>query len=240
MFANAFSTRRYFHRAFLYLSAVVFLVGLSVQGAETWAPTGSMSASRLHHTATLLTNGQVLVAGGASATSGGTYLSSAELYDPATGNWTSTGSMNGIRGNHTATLLPNGKVLVTGGSTSNSDTNYISSAEIYEPSTGVWTTTGSMSSTRNFHRATLLANGRVLVAGGVNSNSFLASAELYNPLTGMWISTGAMNSSRTDHTATLLANGKVLVVGGTSNGSNKLSGAELYDPSQGFGCSPAL
>jgi N-acetylneuraminic acid mutarotase len=97
-----------------------------------------------------------------------------------------------------------------------------------------------MSSTRNFHRATLLANGRVLVAGGVNSNSFLASAELYNPLTGMWISTGAMNSSRTDHTATLLANGKVLVVGGTSNGSNKLSGAELYDPSQGFGCSPAL
>ena len=91
-----------------------------------------MSTARDAHTATLLPNGKVLVAGGYNSTSG--YLSSAELYDPASGTWTATGSLSTARGYHTATLLPNGKVLVAGGY--NSTSGYLSSAELYDPATG--------------------------------------------------------------------------------------------------------
>ena len=200
---------------------------------ETWTRTGSMSIARLYHTVTLLDNGKVLVVGGQSADGSSTStLASAELYDPATGVWTSTGSMSGVRAFHTATLLANGKVLVAGGS-NNGGLTRLASAEVYDPATGVWTNTGSMSSARYDHRAILLANGKVLVAGGVG-NDYLSSAELYDPTTGMWTIASSMNSARTDHTATLLANGKVLVAGGRSIGARHLSSAELYDPVTGL------
>lgn len=193
------------------------------QTSGTWANTGSMNLPRAAHMATLLANGQVLVAGGNGST--------AELYDPSTRKWTNTGSMNlGFRSGHTATLLTSGQVLVAGGV--DGVDQPLNTAELYNPATGTWTVTGSMSTARGGLTATLLQNGRVLVAGGTDSSgSYLSSVELYNPATGTWTATGSMNHPRVGHTATLLANGQVLVAGGDGIGS--ISTAELYTPSTG-------
>jgi hypothetical protein len=186
----------------------------------SWTETGNMRTAREAHTATLLQSGKVLVAGGYNAPD---VLSSAELYDPATGLWTATDSMSTGRQYHTATLLPSGKVLVAGGYGSG-----LSSAELYDPASGTWTATGSMSYGRVFHTATLLASGKVLVAGGPTSTS----AELYDPATGTWTATGTTGTGRYWHTATLLPSGQVLVAGGYSHGTS-LSSATLYHPPSG-------
>ncbi len=135
--------------------------------------------------------------------------------------------MGTARGEHTATLLPSGKVLVAGGFDLS---NALSSAELYDPVTGTWTATGSMSTARYDHTATLLPNGQALVAAGTDSDFRpLRSAELYDPASGTWTATGSMVAARGRHTATLLPSGKVLVAGGF----NGLSSAELYDPASG-------
>ena len=196
-----------------------------------WIQTGSLIYGRAAHTATLLQNGKVLVAGGEG--DAGT-RASAELYDPATGTWTQTGYMNYDRSSHTATLLPNGKVLVAGGG----DDGFLgfvttrASAELYDPATGKWTQTGSMTDDRQCHTATLLQNGKVLVVGGEDNIYTHPTAELYDPATGKWTKTGSMNYKRFDHTATLLQDGRVLVAGGTNSGDTRAS-AELYDPATG-------
>jgi Galactose oxidase, central domain len=123
----------------------------------TFGNTGSLNTARQFHTATLLSNGKVLVAGG-RGTSG--YLTSAELYDPASGTWSATGSLTTARYQHTATLLPNGKVLVTGGQATSGSA--LTSAELYDPASGTWTATGSLTTARYLHTATLLSNGKVL------------------------------------------------------------------------------
>ena len=181
--------------------------------AGTFTATGNMTSPRFYHTATLLNNGMVLIAGGENENTQ-TILASAELYDPSTGTFTVTGSMNNARDEHTATLLNNGKVLVTGGAdTVDGFASADASAELYDPATGTFTFTGSMNNARLAHTATLLNNGKVLVAGGEYS-SVLASAELYDPATGTFTVTGSMNNTRIFHTATLLNNGKLLVTGG--------------------------
>ena len=206
----------------------------------TWSKTGSLNTPRYYHTATLLPDGRVLVAGGYNPQPSIGILNSVEIYDPATGVWTSTSSpMSTARSNATATLLANGKVLVAGGVYG--DTQGLSSAELFDPATGIWTPTGSMNSARYNHTATLLPDGRVLVAGGdsgktASSGTYpVNAAELYDPATGIWSTTGSMNAAREMSTATLLPDGKVLVAGGSANNADTsiLSSAELYDPTTG-------
>jgi hypothetical protein len=198
----------------------------------TWTATGNLATARYLHTATLLPNGKVLVAGGAGTGANPPPLATAELYDPALGTWTTTGSMATARASHTATLLANGKVLVVGGwnAVSGSSAAYFASAELYDPATGTWTTTGSLTNPRYMHTATLLDNGKVLVVGGYNG-TYLASSELYDPATGTWATTGPLTDARDGHTATLLNNGKVFVAGGY-NGIF-LTSAQLFDPATG-------
>jgi FG-GAP-like repeat/Kelch motif/Galactose oxidase, central domain len=147
--------------------------------------------------------------------------------------WVGTGPMLTTRGSHTATVLPNGKVLAVGGFnvTNLFTTVVLSSAELYDPVGGTWSLTGPLATARYGHTATLLPNGKVLVAGGINTNN-LASAELYDPTTGTWTNTGPMITSRNGHTATLLLDGKVLVAGGQSNGA-PLASVEIYNPVSG-------
>lgn len=217
----------------------LFALGTTTASAATpgsWSPTGSLTTARAG-IATLLGNGKVLFAGGGpgSSSSAGA-LASAELYDPATGTWSATGSMNAPRAGQTSTLLPNGKVLVAGGA--NNSNGVLASAELFDPTTGLWTPTGSMTIPRQGHTATLLASGQVLVAAGGTAGGVANSAELYNPTTGTWTATGSMAQTRDNHTATLLPNGKVLVAGGwassTCNPSSAVASAELYDPATGL------
>jgi hypothetical protein len=221
------STGRYYHRATLLPIGKVLIAGgytgtISLSSAELfdpstgmWTTTGSMGTGRHRPAATVLSDGRVLVAGGRN---GGSVQDSAEIYtyDPGTetGSWTSTTSMGTARDLHTATLLPNGKVLVVGGNGGGFDW---SSAELYNPATGTWTSVGSMSLSRSYHTATLLSNGKVLIAGGIGGSVVRDQAELYDPANGpngTWSVTGVLRTPRYSHIATLLPNGKVLVAGG--------------------------
>jgi hypothetical protein len=241
MVTGALTSSRGHHRATLLPNGKVLVAGGnntngSVSSAEcydpvsgTWKTTGLMTTARAGASATLLPNGKALVAGGGSKSAHGNYsfLSGAELYDPVGGTWTAAGATTTARAIHTAVLLTNGKVLVTGGFAANRVR--LSSAGLFDPATGKWMGTGSMSNARVFHSATLLPNGKVLVAGGENDGGQLSSMELYDPATGTWTNTVAMATARDYHTATLLPNGKVLLAGGR-NSSGSLSGVELFNP----------
>ena len=208
----------------------------AAQSPGTFTATGNMTMPRAGHTATLLVDGRVLIAGGNSYDGFGyKILSSAELYDPRTGTFTATGSMLTPRSWHTATLLPDGRVLIAGGTRSaDGGAGALSNAELYDPGTGTFSGTGDMSTPRYGPTATLLNSGKVLIAGGFYPGQgyccFPVSAELYDPGTGAFTATGAMISQWAD-TATLLPNGKVLVTKGHTDADPSVSWAELYDPS---------
>jgi len=195
---------------------------------NSWSATGKMTALRGYHSAAMLPNGQVLVSGGTNGNIGSngydlTILKSAELYDPAAGKFTATGKMSTARMGHASTLLPNGKVLVTGGIYSEKPRLRWAAAtnttEVFDPATGSWSSAGTMSTLRAYHSATLLPSGKVLVVGA-------GSADLYDPNTNTWTATGSPISKSTASPAVLLQNGKVLF-------ANPLGTAELYDPNTG-------
>jgi hypothetical protein len=143
--------------------------------------------------------------------------------------------MNAPRYFFTATTLPSGSVLVTGGQTNN--VTWLAGAEVYTPSTGVWTNTLNMNFLRAGHAAVLLPNGTVLVAGGQSCNCLaLTNAEIFDPATRTWTATGSANVPRYDDLhliATLLPNGQVLLAGGATNGITAIASAELYNPATG-------
>jgi hypothetical protein len=249
---------RYDHTATLLPNGKVLITGgfdggasNILDSAELFDPAGgtngmftavavNMTAARQLHAATLLPNGKVLIAGG--RTTGSAYLNTAELYDPSSGtngSFTAVAvNMTASRSSQIATLLPNGKVLLTGGETTG--VVYLSSAELYDPAlgtNGTFTAVAvNMTSMRGYHKAILLPNGLVLITGGLsNSSTIVNTAELYNPLAGTngtFTATGAMTTARAVHTATLLPNGKVLVAGGLNTGGY-LNVMELFDPAAG-------
>lgn len=201
----------------------------------SFQPAGDMTIGRSSHTATLLKNGKLLIAGGWT----GRYnvRRSAELYDPTTRVFTLTGDMVIERAGNVAALLPDGTVLVAGGEDRSEEA--LASAEIYDPATGKFTRTGDMTEPRGAATATALRNGKVLIVGGGSghypSQNVYRSAELYDPATRKFTSTGPMSVARHKHAAVLLASGKVLVVGGSDNRDwhGEYSSAEIYDPATG-------
>jgi CSLREA domain-containing protein len=187
---------------------------------------GTLTTARSQHTATLLTNGKVLVVGGEGNGGFGNSLSGSEIFDPATNNWSDASSLTVARSYHSATRLVNGKVLVAGG---RGNSGALASAELYDPTTNLWSSAGNFVEARYYHTATLLPNGKVLIVGGTASIEYFASASLYDPATNAWTSAGNLTNGRFFHSATLLQNGKVLVAGG-SGSTGALASAELYDP----------
>jgi len=242
--------------------AAWFFAFLSVLASfAQWAPANPLKTARQWHSATLLQDGRVLVAGGKGINA--VLPPNAEIYDPASGDRQSGGTLNVPRIFHTATLLTNGTVLtkkcqkqkskpckalavvciyrpITGGQSAEEIGQ--SSTEIYNPSINQWTLGASLLQGRDSHSATLLPDGRVLVAGGEGEcpshHGFcvLASAEIYDPATNQRSMTGHMHVRRENHTATRLPNGQVLVVGGTNalpSSQYGIAVCELYDPSTG-------
>jgi hypothetical protein len=190
-------------------------------------PTSSMLETRSGHSATLLPDGRVLIAGGMRRNQD--FYKSAELYDPATGKFQLTGEMSQRRVGHIAVLLGSGKVLVAGGWVDQGGTD---SAELYDPATGKFTAIARMTTKRGRPSATLLSDGDVLIAGGEErDNESLASAEIFHVKTLSFQPTGSMHEPRISHTATLLKDGRVLIAGGYAG--SVVSGAELYDPKKG-------
>ncbi len=160
--------------------------------------------------------------------------------------WTTTGNMVSARQDHTATLLANGKVLVTGGRISNTGTTGLATAELFDRATGLWTATGSMTGGRWFHSAVQLGttastttSGKVLIAGGITGTASMTTAQLYDPTAGTWVPAGALNVARHMHTATRLSDGRVLVAGGMTN-TTVLNTAAIYNPASGAGTFTAV
>jgi hypothetical protein len=228
--------------AFALCLVSVFGAALSfAAGPFTWGLTGTMVTPRQNHTATAFSACEVLVVGGDLGTDH-SIQATALLYEIAIGTWRSAGTMHAGREFHTATLLPpsqptgTSKVLVAGGI--GNDGVPLATAEVDDPlghtQTGVWSLTGSMSTARYAHTATLLSSGKVLVTGGIDANGApLASAELYDPAVGTWSTAGSMLTARHDQTAVVLIGGQVLVTGGIGTGGAILSSAELYNPTTG-------
>jgi large repetitive protein len=227
-------------KVLLSFMALVLSLGWIASGpvqAGTWIFTGSMATAR-GGDIILLPNGLVLAAGGWGGLDGQTPLSSAELYNPATGLWSDTGSMAEGRAEFTLTLLNNGKVLAIGGSGMSGD---LKSCELYNPDTGLWGGTGALAAAREMSGVTLLPDGKVLASGGSYRTAEgyyadLSSAELYDPDSGLWGSAGSLKTARHGPVAMLLLTGKVLVAGGWGGAPNGgfLTSCELYDPDKGL------
>jgi len=194
-----------------------------------WLNLPKLNKKRSNHTATVLSDGSILVCGG---TDGTQILDSCELYDRRLNEWIIISTMTTPRAYHRATLLPNGNVLISGGQTQLSNTISITNtSEIYYPSVRKFVRTGNMNTNRMLHTQTLLHNGNVLVIGGVGgtgSGNYLNSAEIFITTANLWISVSNLNNSRSEHTATLLKNGNVFIAGGINGTGSPLNTTEIF------------
>lgn|SRR5688572_3383303 len=187
---------------------------------RTWTPTGTMITARFWYDATELQDGRVLVAGGYGGAGAGETLRSAELYDPATGRWVPTADLGTTRWGHTLTRLDDGTVLAVRGSNSEDFENALSGAELFDPHSRTWSNVGETGAGSVMHTATLLADGRVLVAGGngggnTGRDTVHALAVMFDPATRIWSRVADLPAERYDHAATTLPGGEILVAGGT-------------------------
>ncbi|HSZ23610.1 MAG TPA: kelch repeat-containing protein [Candidatus Sulfotelmatobacter sp.] len=203
--------------------------GNQVAALAMTTPRANAAAIRLH-------DGRVLICGGTATGQVGGILASAELYDPAARTFAATGSMTVPRAGQTITMLHDGRVLLTGGVKNVGFRSELASAEIYDPASGTFSATGSMSVPREGHTATLLRDGRVLVVGGSdNGTHTLDTAEVYDPSIGAFSRAGHLNQPRVAHVAALLGTGKALIAGGGRGGMPggyiSYDTAELYNPS---------
>jgi N-acetylneuraminic acid mutarotase len=206
----------------LALVLVPFLATPIAGGADgpigVWVPGPPMANARDSHTATVLTDGRVLM-----------ISAQAETYDPVANGWSPAAAPPIVLMSKTATLLDDGRVLVVGGIDATTGRS-IPNAELYDPKTNTWAAAASMAGRRYDHTATRLRDGRVLVVGGTRSTVVLDSVEIYDPTTNAWSARASLLAARSSHTATLLQDGRVLVAGGDSDNGQLLATAELYDP----------
>lgn len=231
-------------RAKIGLSALTIFAALVLLAVttRTYAPrtgtllsTGTPEAARFSHTATLLQDNRVLIAGGMQRN--GVWLDSAEIYDSARGRFLPAGKMLSRRAGAMAALLPSGKVLIAGGTDGSGKS--LRTTEIYDPESNGFTPGPDMLAARAHGVAVLLRSGKVLIAGGCaqGDDDRLASAELYDPASGSFSWTGSMHAQRGAFNAVALADGKVLVTGGMSGGQlpdvTVEASAEIYDPATG-------
>lgn len=204
-----------------------------------WGGAGHMLHPRVEHTATLLRDGRVLIAGGLSCCQAPPtpefYSSTAEIYDPATGQFTAAGSMSAARGGHAAALLTDGRVLISGGD-GNDPTPAPLGTEIFDPATGQFSAGGDLQTPRDSHSAVTLTDGRVLLIGGEVPPTVagrvgvgVPSTEIYDPATGRWTAGPTLDPAFYSSTVTMLSNGKVLIFGGEDTGGAPQSAAALFE-----------
>ncbi len=252
-----------YHTASLLNDGTVLMVGGSgsaeaihrmaqryVPASDSYQGAGALNTARMAHVAFTLPNGKVLVAGGFDLYSGASpfdpAFKSTEIYDPSLSVFSPGPDMTVPRRHHVATQLKDSRVLITGGiQLQGSGFSASPNTEIYDPATNIFNVSNRMTDGRWMHTATLLADGRVLIAGGRNNNCTancpiysLNTAEIFDPVAGTFTPTGSMKISRYNHTATLLTDGRVLILGGETTedlgtGIEEVGPAELYDPATG-------
>jgi len=203
-------------------AALILLVSLSSFAQGKISPAPALKDARQHHTATLLSDGRVLVVGGRGE-GGLSTLASCELFDPKKSRWSTCAKLSIARSHHAATALDDGRLLISGGTTHESIEGQnrfvaLASVEVYQPKKNVWTTVAPMTDARNGHTATLLLDGSVLVVGGAREQrQHLSSVERFEPRANTWQLEKPLNVARWLHAAVRTSDGDVVLVGGRSN-----------------------
>ncbi|WP_437567767.1 kelch repeat-containing protein [Sorangium sp. So ce542] len=195
-----------------------------VPETDVWQSAAPMIAARAALSATWLPGvDRVLVAGGHDAR--GVHAST-ELYSPAADRWTASARMSTARAGHVALWIPGvDRALILGGTDARGFS--VAGVELYDPVANEWASAAPMSASRDRFAATLLADGRVLVAGGTSNGTPLANVEIYDPAAERWTEAAPMRAARAHHAATQLPDGRILVVGGDAS-----AGAEIYEPAE--------